>query len=80
MWPDTAATRSLLCARNGRGGETHAGDSWLAAREERKEQEGFKNKPICSALLKIEKVALKSSPTKGLKVEQAPNRQRLSAK
>lgn len=41
---------------------------------------GFKNKRICSALLKIEKVALKSSPTKGLKVKQAPNRERLSAK
>lgn len=41
---------------------------------------GFKNKCICSALLKIEKVALNSSPTKGLKVKQAPNRERLSAK
>lgn len=41
---------------------------------------GFKNKRICSALLKIEKVALNSSPTKGLKVKQAPNRKRLSAK
>lgn len=41
---------------------------------------GFKNKRICSALLKIEKVALNSFPTKGLKVKQAPRRERLSAK
>jgi len=63
------------------GGDTHTEGTLLVVSTRRKERaRRFKNKRICSALLKIEKVALNSSPTKGLKVKQAPNRERLSAK
>lgn len=62
-------------------GETDTQGTLLVVSVREKERAGgFKNKCICSALLKIEKVALNSSPTKGLKVKQAPNRKRLSAK
>lgn len=61
------------------GGGTH-GTRLVVSTRGKERAGGFKNKRICSALLKIEKVALKSSPTKGLKVKQAPNRERLSAK
>lgn len=87
MWPGvldtaTAATRSFLCAINDRGHtHTHTEGTLLVVSTRGKGRAGgFKNKRICSALLKIEKVALKSSPTKGLKVKQAPNRERSSAK
>lgn len=63
----------------GEGGHTQ-GTLLVVSTRGKERAGGFKNKRICSALLKIEKVALKSSPTKGLKVKQAPNRERLSAK
>lgn len=69
-------------ARNGKGwGGGGGGGALLVVSTRGKERAGgFKNKRICSALLKIEKVALNSFPTKGLKVKQAPRRERLSAK
>lgn len=86
MWPEcwTLLPHAPLGVQGMGGTHTHTrtGDSF-GCQHERKGKEragGFKNKRICSALLKIEKVTLKSSPTKGLKVKQAPNRQRLSAK
>lgn len=82
--PDPAATHSFRRTRNvgGRGGGRRdtRGTLLVVSTRGKERAGGFKNKRICSALLKIEKVALNSSPTKGLKVKQAPNRERLSAK
>lgn len=61
---DTAATHSFLSARNGDGDthtHTHRGLFCFVSTRGKERAGGFKNKRICSALLKIEKVALKSS-------------------
>lgn len=78
--PNPAATHSFQCERNGRWKGNTLGILLVVSTRGKERARGFKNNRICSALLKIEKVALDSSPTKGLKVKQAPNRERLSTK
>lgn len=72
IWPRTQAQKW----GNGVGLEGGGGGGSFGCQHTKKgkEQEGLKIKCFCSALLKIEKVALDSFPTKGLKVEQAPHR------